>query len=95
MKTSEVVVLAALCGLLGACETTESQLADGSSVRALIEAQTADPAAASRNSTAIPQGTDAGRAVGAVEAMRGGVAKPTEGWSSTIDIGSTSTNDTE
>jgi hypothetical protein len=62
----------------------------GDSVRALVAAQTADAGAAARNGTTVPAGTDPVRASAAVDAMRGGVAKPTETWGSVIQTSSAS-----
>jgi hypothetical protein len=58
------------------CVSPEPQLATGNSVRQMIAAQTADPAAAERNGTQATEGTDPVRADNAIRAMREGVSKP-------------------
>ena len=81
------VIPAALALLaLSAC-TTQAPFADGSSVHALVLEQTNDPGAAVRNGTTLPKTTDADRAVGAIAAMREGVAKPEETWKTQIITG--------
>jgi hypothetical protein len=84
LKTKALLLVVA--GSLAACETP-APLADGGSVRTLITEQTSDAAAASRNGTTLPKPTDADRAVAAVAAMREGVTKPKEAWSTTVTTG--------
>lgn len=55
---------------LGACASTGENLADGSSLRAIVIAQTDDPFASDRHGTASPQGTDPEVAAAAVRTLR-------------------------
>lgn len=55
---------------LGACASTADNLADGTSLRNIVVAQTEDPFASSRYGTSAPQGTDSEVAAGAVKALR-------------------------
>ena len=84
LKATALLLLAA--GALAACESTEP-LATGESVKGLIAEQTSDPAAAARNGTTLPKTTDADRALAAVAAMRDGVTKPKEAWTTTVTTG--------
>ena len=72
---------ASIAGLLlaGCASAPQADLADGASVRALIEQQTHDPGASARNGTATPQGTDPDVANGAVEAVRAPAPRATGG----------------
>lgn len=55
---------------LGACASTTETLADGSSLRNIVIAQTDDPFASTRHGTSAPQGTDPEVAASAVKALR-------------------------
>jgi hypothetical protein len=55
---------------LGACASTADNLADGSSLRTIVVAQTDDPFASGRHGTATPQGTDPEVAASAVKTLR-------------------------
>lgn len=59
-----------LTSALGACVTSADKLADGTSVKSVVLAQTDDPAATARNGTTTPQGTDPEVAAGAVKGVR-------------------------
>jgi hypothetical protein len=78
------VVVAAT--LAAGCTTLDAPLADGSAARALVVAQTADPEATERNGSSLAA-TDPERASAAIEAMRSGVAKPAESWTSGVVVG--------
>lgn len=65
-----VTFLLVLTAGLGACTTPDQRLADGTSVRAVVVAQTDDAAASVRNGTTTPQGTDPEVAAGAVKGLR-------------------------
>lgn len=79
--------------VLAGCETNEPEVVLGESVRTMIEAQTHDPGATAAHSTNLPEGTDPDRASAAVQAMRNGVAKPTEAWSTVIVTGAATSSD--
>jgi len=55
---------------LGACASTADTLADGSSLQAIMVAQTEDPMASDRHGTRAPQGTDPEVAAGSVKTLR-------------------------
>ena len=62
--------------LLGGCAAApEATLADGSSVRALIEQQTHDPSATARHGTTTPQGSDPDVVNAAVQGVRAPAAR--------------------
>jgi hypothetical protein len=86
MKTFRNPLSLLVVAALGAACTTVEPLADGSSARGLVAAQTADPTAGERNGSTVPE-TDPARAGAAIEAMRGGVTKPTASWTSTVVVG--------
>jgi hypothetical protein len=75
MKNRRIYIAALLVVALGAGCANVDTLADGSALRGLVAAQTADPGATARNGSTIPT-TDPDRAGAAIEAMRGGVTKP-------------------
>ncbi|MEO7775787.1 MAG: hypothetical protein ABIT61_14140 [Steroidobacteraceae bacterium] len=88
MKTAFHLALIGAIGLLMGCSTTPDTVANGDSVRALVAAQTFDPAASDKNGLQPPDGTDPDRASAAIQAMRAGVAKSVEAWGMAVNAGS-------
>ncbi|MEO6186893.1 MAG: hypothetical protein ABIP38_15205 [Steroidobacteraceae bacterium] len=87
MKASRLpIACLVVAATASGCNTLEPPLADGTAVRALVAAQTADPGATQQNGVAIPV-TDSVRAAAAIEAMRGGVTKPVETWTNSQTVG--------
>jgi hypothetical protein len=76
-QTPAMMTLAATVALLiaGCASAPETMLADGSSVRALIEQQTHDPGATARNGTTAPQGSDPEVVDAAVQGVRAPAAR--------------------
>jgi hypothetical protein len=62
--------------LTGCTNAPQATLADGASVRALIEQQTHDPSATTRNGTTTPQGSDPDVVNAAVQGVRAPAARP-------------------
>lgn len=88
MKTRMLMGMSLAAIVLAGCETPPPPTAAlGDSVRSVIEQQTFDPAASSRNGTRAPEGTDPDRALAAIAAMREGVARPVEEWNTVITTG--------
>jgi hypothetical protein len=74
-RVSMTVAAATALWVTGCATAPEATLADGASVRALIEQQTHDPAATARHGTTTPQGTDPDVVNAAVQGVRAPAAR--------------------
>ena len=74
-RVSMTVAAATAMLVTGCASAPETTLADGASVRELIEQQTHDPSATARHGTTTPQGTDPDVVNAAVQGVRAPAAR--------------------